>query len=127
MKILCGMIICCVVAACVVIGCTPAEKAPAEPQAKGRLFGVVFQTMNNPFFVDLNNGMKDVIEAHGDTLITLDSQFNSLKQKNDISDMLLKGVAAVFINPVNWENIPQAHHVSKAVAQAWVWHSLKAS
>ena len=105
MKALSGMIICCIVAACVALGCTPAEKPPAEPQAKGRLFGVVFQTMNNPFFVDLNNGMKDVVEAHGDTLITLDSQFNSLKQKNDISDLLLKGVAAVFINPVNWEGI----------------------
>jgi len=105
MKALSGMIICCVVAASVVLGCSPAEKAPAEPQAKGRLFGVVFQTMNNPFFVDLNNGIKDVVEAHGDTLITLDSQFNSLKQKNDISDLLLKGVAAVFINPVNWEGI----------------------
>ncbi|MCX5772207.1 MAG: substrate-binding domain-containing protein [Candidatus Hydrogenedentes bacterium] len=87
------------------IGCTLAEKAPAETQGKGRLFGVVFQTMNNPFFVDLNNGMKDVVESHGDTLITLDSQFNSLKQKNDISDLLLKGVSAVFINPVNWEGI----------------------
>jgi len=72
---------------------------------KGRLFGVVFQTMNNPFFVELNAGLKEVVEAHGDQLVTLDSQFNSLKQKNDISDMLLKGVAGLFINPVNWEGI----------------------
>lgn len=98
----------------VALGCGKAVQPPApdakaastaQPQAKGRLFGVVFQTMNNPFFVELNAGLKEVIEAHGDSLLTLDSQFNSLKQKNDISDLLLKGVAALFINPVNWEGV----------------------
>jgi ribose transport system substrate-binding protein len=69
------------------------------------MFGVVYQTMNNPFFVELNAGLKEVIDAHGDQLLTLDSQFNSLKQKNDVSDLLLKGVAGVFINPVNWEGV----------------------
>jgi ribose transport system substrate-binding protein len=72
---------------------------------KNRLFGVSFQTMNNPFFVDLNNGLKKVIEGRGDRLVTLDAQFNSLKQKNDISDLLQQQPAAFFINPVNWEGI----------------------
>ncbi|MEI6781084.1 MAG: sugar ABC transporter substrate-binding protein, partial [Verrucomicrobiota bacterium] len=71
----------------------------------GRLFGVSFQTLNNPFFVDLNEGLKRVVEAHGDRLVTLDAQFNSLKQKNDISDLLQQQPAAFFINPVNWEGI----------------------
>jgi ribose transport system substrate-binding protein len=71
----------------------------------GRLFGVTFQTMNNPFFVDLNHGLKQVIEARGDRLVTLDAQFNSLKQKNDIADLLQQQPAALFINPVNWEGI----------------------
>jgi len=80
--------------------------APAADSPKtGRTFGVVCQTMNNPFFIDLNDGIKQVVEAHGDQLLILDSQFNSLKQKNDISDLLLKGVAGVFVNPVNWEGI----------------------
>jgi len=86
------------------MGCGQQQAAPVE-KGNGRLFGVVYQTLNNPFFVDLNEGMKEVIESHGDRLIALDSQFNSLKQKNDISDLLLKGVSAVFINPVNWEGI----------------------
>lgn len=75
------------------------------PTASGRLFGVSFQTMNNPFFVDLNEGLRKVVEAHGDRLVTLDAQFNSLKQKNDVSDLLQQGPAAVFINPVNWEGV----------------------
>lgn len=75
------------------------------PGGEGRLFVVSFQTMNNPFFVDLNDGLKRVIEAHGDRLVTLDAQFNSLKQKNDISDLLQQRPAAIFVNPVNWEGI----------------------
>lgn len=80
-------------------------EAPAAPANGARQFGVVYQTMNNPFFVELNEGLREVVEAHGDTLVALDSQFNSLKQKNDISDLILKNVAALFINPVNWEGI----------------------
>ena len=61
--------------------------------------------MNNPFFVDLNEGLKKVVEAHGDRLVTLDAQFNSLKQKNDVSDVLQQQPAVIFINPVNWEGV----------------------
>lgn len=73
--------------------------------ANGRLLAVSYQTMNNPFFIDLNEGLKAVVEAHGDRLVTLDAQFNSLKQKNDVSDVLMQGASAVFLNPVNWEGI----------------------
>jgi len=69
------------------------------------VFGVTFQTMNNPFFVELNAGIKQVVEAHGDGLVTLDAQWNSLKQRNDISDLILQKAAGIFINPVNWEGI----------------------
>ena len=76
-----------------------------EASSQGRLFGVTFQTMNNPFFVDLNEGIRQVVEAHGDRLVTLDAQWNSYKQKNDISDLILQNAAGVFINPRNWEGI----------------------
>jgi ribose transport system substrate-binding protein len=61
--------------------------------------------MNNPFFVDLKEGIKQVVEAHGDRLVTLDAQWNSLKQRNDISDLILQDASGIFINPVNWEGI----------------------
>jgi len=79
-----------------------ADKAPAT---QGKLLAVSFQTMNNPFFVDLNDGLKKVVEARGDRLVTLDAQFNSLKQKNDVSDVLQQQPAVIFINPVNWEGV----------------------
>ena len=36
---------------------------------------------------------------------TLDAQFNSLKQKGDVADVLQQQPAAVFLNPVNWEGV----------------------
>ena len=86
-------------------GCGDKSDPARAPAGSGRLFGVSFQTMNNPFFVDLNDGLKKSIEAHGDRLTTLDAQFNSLKQKNDISDLIQQQPAAIFINPVNWEGV----------------------
>lgn len=93
-----------IVLSVVVAGCGGQGAAPTAAK-EGRVLGVVYQTMNNPFFVDLNAGMEEVVKEHGDRLVALDSQFNSLKQKNDISDLLLQGVSCVFINPVNWEGI----------------------
>jgi ribose transport system substrate-binding protein len=93
-----------IVFAVIVTGCERKEKT-ADAPAKELLFGVTFQTMNNPFFVDLNEGIKQVVEAHGDRLVTLDAQWNSLKQRNDISDLILQNASGIFINPVNWEGI----------------------
>ena len=87
-----------------ILGCNARDGGP-KSQEKGRLMGVVFQTMNNPFFVECNEGIKEVVESHGDRLIALDSQWSSLKQRNDISDLIHKDAAAIFINPVNWEGI----------------------
>jgi len=95
----------CLLLAGIPAGCGKSDSPAAGDGSSGRLFGVTFQTMNNPFFVELNEGIKQVVEGHGDRLITLDAQWNSLKQKNDISDLLLKGASGVFVNPVNWEGI----------------------
>jgi ribose transport system substrate-binding protein len=89
-----------------VAGCRPkASSDAASSEGNARLFAVSFMTLNNPFFVDLGEGIRKVVEAHGDRLVVLDSQFNALKQKNDISDVLQQAPAAVFINPVNWEGV----------------------
>ena len=82
---------------------TPGTSTPAE--GKGRLFAVSFMTLNNPFFVDLGEGIRKVVEEHGDRLVVLDAKFDALKQKNDISDVLQQEPAAIFINPVNWEGV----------------------
>jgi ribose transport system substrate-binding protein len=84
-------------------GCGKQDSEPSP--GAGRLFAVSFQTMNNPFFVELNEGIRRVVESHGDRLVTLDAQFNSLKQKGDVADVLQQKPAALFLNPVNWEGV----------------------
>ena len=95
-----------VLAAFGLCSCKPeAKDSGASSAGKGRTFVVSFMTLNNPFFVDLNEGIKKVVEARGDKLVTLDAQMQSLKQKNDISDVLQQKPAAIFLNPVNWEGV----------------------
>ena len=89
-----------------VCGCGPkAPNSNVVSKEKGRLFAISFMTLNNPFFVDLGEGIRKVVEERGDRLVVLDAQFNALKQKNDISDVLQQAPAAIFINPVNWEGV----------------------
>jgi len=102
----------CLLAAFLACACEPPSSQEkggtpegASGKAGGKLLGVSVQTMTNPFFVDLTGGLQEVIEAHGDKLLVLDAQFDSLRQGNDISDLILRGVSALFINPVNWESI----------------------
>ncbi len=83
-------------------GCKPSAPPKAE---NARLFIISFQTFNNPCFVELNEGLKASIEARGDRLITVDAQYNSLKQKNDVVELLQQQPAVVFLNPVNWEGV----------------------
>lgn len=83
-------------------GCKPASPSNT---GGGKLFVISFHTLNNPFFVELNNSLKTAIEAKGDRLITVDAQYDSLKQKNDVVDLLQQQPAVVFISPVNWEGI----------------------
>ncbi len=87
------------------LGGVSCKRAPQAAGGGGRLFGVSLQSLNNPFFVDLNQGLRQVIEAQGDKLVTLDAQYNSLKQNNDVAALLEQQPAAIFINPLNWEGI----------------------
>lgn len=71
-------------------------------------FGATYMTLNNPYFVALNNGIKDVVEANGDILIALDPALDSDKQIDQIDDLISQNVDAIFVNPVDWKSIRPA-------------------
>ena len=98
---------CAVLLIAALTACKPSgENAGGGTTANGqKLFAASFMTLNNPFFVDLNEGIQKVVSSHGDKLVTLDAQFDSLKQRNDISDILQQKPAAIFLNPVDWEGV----------------------
>jgi ribose transport system substrate-binding protein len=70
------------------------EKAPAK-----KIFISSFMTLHDPFFVDLNEGIKKAVIAHGDSLIFLDGNHDTKKQEEDVLALLNQDIAAVFILP----------------------------
>jgi len=59
----------------------------------------------NPFFVALEGAIREVVEANGDELISLDPQNSNEKQLNLIEDMINTGIVAMFVNPVDKDGI----------------------
>jgi ribose transport system substrate-binding protein len=74
----------------------------------GTLFGASYMTMNNPFFVALNDGIKDIVEARGDRVIVLDPALDQEKQITQINYLIEKGVDLIFLNPVDWKGVRPA-------------------
>ena len=71
-------------------------------------FGATYMTMNNPYFIALNDSIREVVEANGDILITRDPAQSQERQNAQIQEMIEEGVVAIFANPVDWEKITPA-------------------
>ncbi len=80
-----------------VLGCTAI--------AEGKLIGYTCMDGTNPFFVTLEASIREVVEANGDELISLDPQNSNEKQISQIEDLISRGVVAMFVNPVDRDGI----------------------
>jgi ribose transport system substrate-binding protein len=79
----------------------------------GKKFGATYMTLNNPFFIALNDGIKAVVEKNGDKLITLDPALDQAKQIAQIEDLIAQKVDAIFLNPVDWKGVRPALESAK--------------
>ena len=82
-----------------------ADTADAAASEGGRIFGYTCMDGTNPFFVTLEGAIREVVEAHGDTLISMDPANDSNTQINQIEDMISRGVEVMFVNPVDADGI----------------------
>ena len=73
--------------------------------AAGNKIGYTCMDGTNPFFVALEGSIKEVVEANGDELISLDPQNSNEKQIALVEDIISQGVVAMFVNPVDREGI----------------------
>ena len=73
--------------------------------AEGKLIGYTCMDGTNPFFVALEGSIREVVEANGDELISLDPQNSNETQIAQIEDMISRGIAALFVNPVDKDGI----------------------
>lgn len=88
------------------------EEAPAAEEAEapaaaegGRVIGYTCMDGTNPFFVALEGAIKEVVESHGDTLVSMDPANDSNTQVDQIEDMISRGVDLIFVNPVDADGI----------------------
>ena len=85
-----------VIALCLCLGCA---------SAFADKIGYTCMDGTNPFFVALEGAIREVVEANGDELISLDPQNSNEKQIAQIEDMISNGVVAMFVNPVDKDGI----------------------
>lgn len=80
-----------------------------SPERKDQyLFGATYMTMNNPYFVALNDGIKGIVESRGDKLVAYDPALDQARQIEQIDDMIAHGVDAIFLTPVDLKGIRPA-------------------
>ena len=88
-----------VLALAMVLGCTA---------AMADKIGYTCMDGTNPFFVALEGAIREVVEANGDELISLDPQNSNEKQLSLIEDLISQGIVAIFVNPVDRDGITPA-------------------
>lgn len=102
--------------------CTePAAKSASEAVGiegkianKGRhVFGATYMTMVNPFFTVVDDGIREIVEAQGDKLISYDPGNDQLKQIDQIQEFIDMKVDAIFLNPVDWHFVKPALEAAK--------------
>ena len=84
-------------------GAESAEEAIDTTNHTGKHFKFGYTCMDgtNPFFVTIQNEMKEKIEANGDTLVITDPGNDSSKQISQVEDMLSQNLDGLFVNPVD--------------------------
>ncbi|MBP3902306.1 MAG: sugar ABC transporter substrate-binding protein [Blautia sp.] len=82
--------------------------------AEGNKIGYTCMDGTNPFFVALEGAIREVVEANGDELISLDPQNSNETQISQIEDMISQGITALFVNPVDKDGIIAALDEVKA-------------
>ena len=84
-----------------------AASAPAGSDAKPtavtgeKTIGLSISTLNNPFFVTLNDAAKAKADGLKAKLTVVDAQNDASKQAADVEDLIQQGVKLIIINPVD--------------------------
>ena len=82
-----------------------AEAAAGERPEGGYKFGYTCMDGSNPFFVILEQTIREEVEANGDTLISFDPANDVTRQISGIEDMISQDLDGIFLNPAEAEGI----------------------
>jgi ribose transport system substrate-binding protein len=93
---------------------SPSTGASAPAGSGNVAIGIALSTLNNPYFVTLNDAAKAEAQAKGATIATADGQNDLAKQTSELEDFVSKKVDCIIVNPVDSAGIASA--VAKANA-----------
>ncbi|MET9226880.1 substrate-binding domain-containing protein [Lentzea sp. NPDC003310] len=63
--------------------------------------GLAVSTLNNPFFVELQQGAQEMADQLGAKLTVVDAQNDATNQINQVQTLVTQGVKAIILNPVD--------------------------
>ncbi|MFA9457329.1 ribose ABC transporter substrate-binding protein RbsB [Halalkalibacter sp. AB-rgal2] len=86
----------------------------ADGDSDELVVGFSISTLNNPFFVTLQEGAEAKADELGIELITVDAQDDDAKQVNDVEDLIQRGVDIILINPTDSSSVVSAVESSNA-------------
>ena len=90
------------------VACDPMDK-PGENGADDKTVGLIVSTLNNPFFVDLRDGVEDEADRIGGIdVVVLDSQDDSTRELSNMEDLITQGVDLILINPTDSDAVGEA-------------------
>lgn len=100
---------------------TPASSAPASSTAdaapaseaapagdKEITIGYAPTTMNNPFWLAVLDGVKEVLEPQGVKIVTIDCQNDQSRMNDQIGDLLASGIDALLVAPMDSTGVKPA-------------------
>jgi ABC-type sugar transport system substrate-binding protein len=67
----------------------------------GITIGLAVSTLNNPFFVELQQGAQEMADQLGAKLTVVDAQNDATNQVNQVQTLVTQGVKAIILNPVD--------------------------
>lgn len=86
-----------------------AEEIQSAEESEGSeeemVFGFTCMSGTNPFFVTVEDSIREVVEENGDTLISMDPALDSSTQIDQIEDMISRGIDVMFLNPVDADGV----------------------
>ena len=77
-------------------------------EKKQYTFGYSPPTMNNPFFLWIEQNARKTIEGRGDKMITLDPQYDPQKQISQVEDLVVQGIDCMLLCPYDSVSIKNA-------------------
>ena len=84
---------------------TDGESAAPAGGSDDITIGFSISTMQNPFFVSMDDGVKEAEAELGITVIVADAADDASKQANDVLNFISQGVDAVVLNPTDGDAI----------------------